>query len=227
MQLNQSDSKLEFRYFMKAVIFDMDGVIIDSEPFWQKAEFEVFSSLGVTLNTEFTNRTKTMTTVEVTKFWYEKFPWESKSLEEVEEMVVSRVMHLVEQDGSEINGIESFIKKLKDNGFKIGLATNSPYKIIPVVLEKAGIAEYFDIIFSAEFVPLGKPDPAIYLMTSKELGIKPENCIVIEDSYSGMMAAKMAGMKVVAFTNGNEDLNLSLADYTMESFLEHELTIFS
>jgi len=212
---------------MKAVIFDMDGVIIDSEPFWQRAEFEVFSSLGVSLNAEHTDITKTMTTAEVTKFWYEKFPWKSKSLDEAEEMVIARVMELIEEVGAEISGIEPFIKKLKSNGFKIGLATNSPYKIIPVVLEKAGIAEYFDSIFSAEFVEFGKPDPAIYLLTSKKLGIDPENCIVIEDSYSGMMAAKKAGMKVVAFTNGNQDVNLSLADYKIESFLEHELTIFS
>lgn len=212
---------------MKAVIFDMDGVIIDSEPFWKNAEFEVFSSLGVVLDKEFTDLTQTMTTIEVTKFWYEKFPWESKSLEEVEDMVISRVMELIEQGRAERNGIELFIKQLKSNGFKIGLATNSPYKIIPVVLEKAGIADYFDSIFSAEFVEFGKPDPAIYLMTSKELGIDPENCIVIEDSYSGMLAAKKAGMKVVAFTNGNQDINISLADYKMESFLETELNIFS
>lgn len=210
---------------MKAVIFDMDGVIIDSEHFWQRAEFEVFSSLGVILDSELTNLTKTMTTTEVTKFWYEKFPWESKSMKEAEEMVVSRVMELIEQVGSEISGIESFIKKLKSNGFKIGLATNSPYKIIPVVLKKAGIAEYFDSIYSAEFVELGKPDPAIYLMTSKKLGIHPENCIVIEDSYSGMLAAKKAGMKVVAFTNGNQNVNISLADYKIESFLKEELEV--
>jgi mannitol-1-/sugar-/sorbitol-6-/2-deoxyglucose-6-phosphatase len=212
---------------MKAVIFDMDGVIIDSEPFWKNAEFEVFSSLGVVLDKEFTDLTQTMTTIEVTKFWYEKFPWESKSLEEVEDMVISRVMELIEQGRAERNGIEFFIKQLKSNGFKIGLATNSPYKIIPVVLEKAGIADYFDSIFSAEFVEFGKPDSAIYLMTSKELGIDPENCIVIEDSYSGMLAAKKAGMKVVAFINGNQDINISLADYKMESFLETELNIFS
>lgn len=212
---------------MKAVIFDMDGVIIDSEPFWKNAEFEVFSSLGVVLDKEFTDLTQMMTTIEVTKFWYEKFPWESKSLEEVEDMVISRVMELIEQGRAERKGIELFIKQLKSNGFKIGLATNSPYKIIPVVLEKAGIADYFDSIFSAEFVEFGKPDPAIYLMTSKELGIDPENCIVIEDSYSGMLAAKKAGMKVVAFTNGNQDINISLADYKMESFLETELNIFS
>lgn len=210
---------------MKAVIFDMDGVIIDSEPFWQRAEFEVFSSLGVIVDSEFTSLTKTMTTVEVTKFWYEKFPWESKSMEQVEEMVVSRVIEMIKESGSEIEGIESFIEKLKSNGFKIGLATNSPYKIIPIVLKKAGISEYFDILFSAEFVEFGKPDPAVYLMTSKKLGINPENCIVIEDSYSGMLAAKKAGMKVAAFTNGNQDVNVSLADYKIESFLHPDSEI--
>lgn len=212
---------------MKAVIFDMDGVIIDSENFWKRAEYEVFSSLGVVVHQEFTSLTKTMTTTEVTKFWYKKSPWKTNTLEEVEEMVVSRVIDLIEESGNEIIGIESFIKKLKSKGFKIGLATNSPYKIIPVVLKKTGISKYFDILFSAEFVESGKPDPMIYIRTSKELGVDPENCIVIEDSYSGMMAAKKAGMKVVAFVNGNQNLDVSLADYQMENFLNVFPEVFS
>lgn len=212
---------------MRAVIFDMDGVVIDSEPLWKRAEFEIFSYMGVKITDELSAITKMMTTSEVTKFWYNKYPWQNKSLEEVEQMVISRVIELIDEAGDNgIKGLNCFLENLKSNNFKIGLATNSPYQIIPAVLKKAGVTQYFDVISSAEFEERGKPDPAVYLTTAKKLNIVPENCIVIEDSYSGMQAAKNAGMTVVAFINGNTDLNLNLADYNMESFGNFDSNIF-
>jgi mannitol-1-/sugar-/sorbitol-6-/2-deoxyglucose-6-phosphatase len=211
---------------MKAVIFDMDGVIIDSEPLWQIAEREVFSSLGVNVDDKFCEITKTMTTTEVTKFWYNKSPWQNWNLQEVEQMVVSRVADLIEKRECEISGVKELVKRLKSKGFKLGLATNSPVVIIPVVLRKVGVSDLFDAISSAESEENGKPDPAIYLRTSEKLNVSPQNCIVIEDSYSGMLAAKRAGMTVVAFTNGHKEVNLSNADYTIESFGNFDLEIF-
>lgn len=202
----------------KAVIFDMDGVIIDTEEIWQQAEKEIFTSFGVQVDEESTKLTKSMTTAEVTQFWFKKFPWQDKSLEEVELMVVSRVIELIQSEKCLIKGVKSFIEKLRSNNYKIGLATNSPYSIIPIVLEKLGIVHLFDTISSAEFEPKGKPDPAIYFTTAKKLKVAPEDCLVIEDSYSGMQAAKKAGMTVVAFTNGDQNINFEIADYSMESF---------
>lgn len=207
----------------KAIIFDMDGVLIDSEKFWKQAENEVFTSLGVKVTDEYSKLTKSMTTSEVTKFWYDKYPWKNKDLNLVEEMVISRVIELIKTEDCQIKGVKPFIEKLKTKKYKIGLATNSPNKIISVVLNKLEIRNLFDSISSAEFEIKGKPDPTIYFNAAKKLGIKPENCIVIEDSYTGMLAAKNARMKVVAFTNGNIECDFEIADYKIESFNDKEI----
>lgn len=202
----------------KAVIFDMDGVIIDSEHLWKQAEFDVFSSLGVVVSEEFTPITQAMTTAEVAVFWFEKYPWKNVSLKEVEERVISRVIELIEGNNCAILGIKGFIERLKAQGLKIGVATNSPYRIIPFALQKVGVYELIDVISSAEFEEKGKPDPAVYLSASQKLAIAPHECIVVEDSHSGMIAAKSAGMTVVAFTNGQIHHSFELADFTLSHF---------
>lgn len=207
----------------KAIIFDMDGVLIDSEVLWKQAEKEVFTSLGVKVTDEYSRLTKSMTTTEVTRFWYDKYPWRNRDLDAVEQMVISRVIELINTENCQIKGVKPFLEKLKARKFKIGLATNSPNEIIPVVLNKLDIIHLFDSISSAEFEIKGKPDPAIYFNAAKKLDIKPEACIVIEDSYSGMLAAKNAGMTVVAFTNGNSECDFEIADYKIENFNDKEI----
>lgn len=202
----------------KAVIFDMDGVIIDSEHLWKQAEFDVFSSLGVIVSEEFTPITQAMTTAEVADFWFEKYPWENVSLKEVEERVISRVIELIETNSCAILGIKGFIERLKAQGLKIGVATNSPYRIIPSALQKVGVYELIDVISSAEFEEKGKPDPAVYLSTAQKLAVAPSECIVVEDSHSGMIAAKSAGMTVVAFTKGQLHKSFELADFAISHF---------
>ncbi|TAJ12576.1 hexitol phosphatase HxpB [Marinilabiliaceae bacterium JC017] len=211
---------------MTAVIFDMDGVLVDSEPLWQKAEKEVFSSLGVEVNSELCKQTKTMTTDEVTRFWFERNPWQGKNFQEVEQMVVSRVIELIEKENCEIQGVNKFIKKLKSSGMKIGLATNSPYRIIGPVLQKTRLSHLFDSVSSAEFEENGKPAPDIYLTASKKLGVAPKSCVVIEDSHSGIEAAKKAGMTTVAFTNNNRNGVINTADYRIDDFETENLMIF-
>ncbi|RIV37509.1 HAD family hydrolase [Flagellimonas lutimaris] len=202
----------------KAVIFDMDGVLVESEAIWKQAEYEVFSSLGAWVTEEHTRQTQTMTTKEVAAFWYQKFPWKETPLSEVEEMVVSRVMELISLKDCATLGISTFIKNLKERNFKIGLATNAPEKIIPVVLKKTGTESLFDSVSSADYEEKGKPHPAIYLNTAKKLKVMPEECAVIEDSETGMEAAKKAGMSVIAYTNGNNSISLQWADYQIEGF---------
>lgn len=209
----------------KAVIFDMDGVIIDSERLWKQAENEVFTSLGVKVTDEYSEITKSMTTSEVTEFWYDKFPWKNKDSKNVEELVISRVINLIETEECFIKGVKPFIEKLKSKHYKIGLATNSPNRIIPTVLKKLDISNLFDAISSAQFEKKGKPDPAIYYTTAKKLNIEPEDCFVIEDSYSGMLSAKKAGMTVFAFTNGNKQIDYKIADYKINSFEDEQIEL--
>ncbi len=203
---------------LKAVIFDMDGVLIDSEKFWKQAESEVFGSLGVRVSAEFTALTQQMTTKEVTAFWYEKFPWNEADHQAVEDQVIDRVIELINTGHSEITGVKVFIDSLKQSGIKIGLATNSPARIIPVVLNKLGIDHYFDTVTSADEVGAGKPDPAVYLLAAEKLGVAHPACLAIEDSSSGMAAARSAGMKVAAYAPGNTGICAHEADMIIHEF---------
>ncbi len=209
----------------KAVIFDMDGVIVDTEKYWKQAEYEVFTSLGVKVTDNYSEMTKSMTTSEVTKFWYAKYPWKNADLSVVEQMVISRVIEFIETESCQIKGVKPFIERLKTKKYKVGLATNSPKRIIPVVLKKLDILHLFDSILSAESEKRGKPDPAIYYESARRLDSKPEDCIVIEDSYTGMLAAKNAGMTVVAFTNGNRKNDFEIADYKIDSFENDDIEL--
>lgn len=202
----------------QAVIFDMDGVVINSEHFWLQAEIEIFSALGVILSEEDRQQTRTMTTAEVTNFWFTKYPWKNVSLFETEQMVIDRVIELIQTQNCFIENIRPFIQHLKAKNYKIGLATNSPESFISISLDRVGISDLFDAITSAEHEKKGKPDPAVYLTTAKKLNVSPDRCIVIEDSYHGMQAGKRAGMTVVAFTNGNENLSFDIADHVIHHY---------
>lgn len=217
-----------------AVIFDMDGVIIDSEPLWKKAEKEVFSSVGVDVREELTTITASMTTGQVTEYWYKHMSWEGKTMKEVENEVIDLVGKLITSEGQAIEGITELLGFFSKRGFRIGLATNSPSRLIPVVLDKVGIRKYFDAVSSAEFEKEGKPDPAVYLSTSEKLNVLPGKCLVFEDSVSGVRAAKQANMKVVAICSpsnwesdgfGLADLRLKGLPHFQTSHLKHLLNV--
>lgn len=220
--IQKTENKIE------AIIFDMDGVIIDSEQIWKRAEREVFSSVGVKLSEELCKITETLTTTEVTEFWFNRYPWEDKTLKEVENGVIERVTSLIEKEGTAIGGIGEFIKSLKCKGYKIGLATNSPSVLIPVVLNKLKLHNYFDATSSAEHELEGKPSPYVYLTVAKKLNVKPENCVAIEDSSSGLLAAKKAGMKTVLIHKDQENnVENKIASYRISHYDQFDFSILS
>lgn len=211
---------------LKAVIFDMDGVLVDSEGFWAKAELEVFSSYGVQITDDLAAQTKYMTTKKVTEFWYGRFPWENFDASVLERQVVSRVIELIQSEDCTMSGIQEFIKDLKGKEYKIGLATNAPLRVADAVLEKLQVRDYFDTVHSSEFEKQGKPHPAVYLSSAQQLGISPEHCIAIEDSHSGLKAAKAAGMKTIVYTNNDESIDFEHADFKILNFESVQLPIF-
>lgn len=213
---------------IRAVIFDMDGVIIDSCNLWKRAEHEVFSSVGVKLTDELCKITETMTTEEVTRFWFDRCPWKGKSLADIEKAVIKRVACLVEEEGEAIDGIRELINGLKLKGYKIGLATNSPSELIPIVLEKLRLKYYFDAVSSAEHEPEGKPDPSVYNSVIKKLGVNPGDCIAVEDSLSGLMAAKKAGMKTIALAKDSSDYqDNEIIDYKITCYKEFDFFLLN
>jgi len=182
----------------RAVIFDMDGLLIDSEPFWAEAERQVFSSLGVELSDALCERTACMTTREVTEFWYARFPWKHRSLKDVENDVIDRVEALIRDHGRPMPGARQIVEYLHRKEWRVGLSTNSPHRLIAAVLQKLDIARYFHGITSSEHVERGKPDPAVYLSTLRKLDVEAQDCVAFEDSASGVMAAMAAGIRTIA-----------------------------
>jgi sugar-phosphatase len=213
---------------MQAVIFDMDGTLIDSEPMWKEAEKKVFSSVGVNVSEELSINTASMTTTEVTHFWYNHYPWSGKSLKQVENEVIDGVEILISEKGKPMVGVKEILDFFYNREIKIGLSTNAPYRLISVVLNKLGISDYFDAISSSEQELKGKPDPAVYLSTIKKLKVSPSRCIAFEDSLSGIVAAKKANMKIVAippsleFTSKKFDIS-DLRLKALSDFKDHHL----
>jgi sugar-phosphatase len=203
---------------MKTVIFDMDGVLIDSEPLWKIAEVEGFGKVGLDLTFTDCEETVGLRIDEVVKLWYKKRPWQNKTVTAVTSDIISILIREIKQKGTALPGVEECLKKFKAKGFKIGLATSSSNAIIDAVMDRLQIRNH-----SAEDEVNGKPHPAVFLTCAEKLGVSPLDCWVIEDSFNGIIAAKAARMKVIAVPEKSHqvDPRLVIADLhldTLENF---------
>jgi sugar-phosphatase len=208
-----------------AVIFDMDGVLIDSEPLWKIAMEDVFHSLGSTLTKSDFQKTVGLRIDEVVHFWNIQENWGVEDEQEVEEAIIVKMIELISQNAAPLAGVIETLEYLKSISIKIGLGTSSSNRLIQVVLNELNIHSYFDVTHSAENEDFGKPHPAVYLHVAKELGVKPHKCLVIEDSFNGVLAGLAAKMKVVCIPEKTHHPNpkLSVADFhfeTMVGFLQ-------
>ncbi|MDH3603218.1 MAG: hexitol phosphatase HxpB, partial [Candidatus Tectomicrobia bacterium] len=186
---------------MKAVIFDMDGLLIDSEPLWHEVEKEVFGALGIALTDAMCEETTGLRTDEVVAYWYEKQPWQGgsvKSLEDVAHEILIRMQELIHAHGVALQGVYDVLQLLQHRQLTLGIASSSPPALIDAVVDKLRIRHYFQVLCSAIDEEFGKPHPAVYLTAAKRLGLSSRDCLVFEDSINGIRAAKAAGMVTVA-----------------------------
>lgn len=204
---------------LHAVIFDMDGLLIDSEPLWVRAEIEIFGGVGVALGEEDCAKTKGLRTDDVIAYWFSRRPWTSASPAEVEARLVARVASLVRAEGLALAGVADAIAVARSEGRRLALASSSPRIIIEAALERLGLASTFDVVQSAESLPLGKPHPEIFLHTAKRLGVSAVDCLVLEDSLTGVLAAKAARMTCIAvpFDHPTHDPRFVIADAVVPS----------
>ena len=202
-----------------AIIFDMDGVLINSEPFWLAAEIEVFGKLGIDFMAVGGPKTVGLRIDEVVDYWYSQCPWEGKTKAEVVDEIVSTIARRISTEGVALEGVRETLAYFQQQGMKIGLASSSYQILIEATLKKLEIASYFDAVHSAELLAFGKPHPEIYLATADSINVSPSKCLVIEDSLNGVIAAKAAKMTVVAIPDGTHEVSekLILADYRFES----------
>lgn len=203
----------------KAFIFDMDGLLIDSEPLWQQAANEIFGDFGISFNQSMATETRGLRTDEVVKYWADKFPKIDQNQTEIAERILRRMEELIMSCGQAMPGAIEVIQLCQNLNLPLALATSSPMTLVTCVLEKLALTNIFDVISSAEKEAFGKPHPAVYLTTSKHLGTEPTNCIAFEDSLNGVISAKAAKMKCIAVPSPEhrQEKRFVLADITLNS----------
>lgn len=177
----------------------MDGVLIDSEPLWQEAEIEVFSSVGVPMTRAMAEQSTGLRMDLVAAHWFSAFPWTSESPSSVAERVKRRVAELIAQRGQPIPGAVALVRALRAAGVRLALCSSSARFLIDEVVRALAIADCFEVLLTAEDCVSGKPDPEPYLATAAALGLMPRQCVVIEDSINGMRSASAAGAWVVGY----------------------------
>lgn len=201
----------------------MDGLLIDSEILWHKAEVEIFGALGVPITNDEDRSTKGMFVAEVVDYWFTRFPWNGPSKEHVVNDLLSRVGDLVETQGRLLPGAVRALDLAGQRG-PIALASSTPMALINRCLDHFNLASRFAKVCSAEFEPYGKPHPGVFLSAASALAVDPRQCLVFEDSSAGVLAAKAARMAVVAVPV-HQDRQLpafSLADLVLASLEDLE-----
>ncbi|MBN1396435.1 MAG: hexitol phosphatase HxpB [Bacteroidetes bacterium] len=212
---------------IKVVIFDMDGVLLDSEPFWQEAEIEVFASVGIKLTREQCIETTGLPVKDVVSYRYQQNPWENKSQEQISDEIFSSVEQKVLQRAVLLDGVMDVLEMLDKLRIPKALASSSSMQLINTVLKKFSMEKTFDVVHSAEYEEYGKPHPAVFITTAGRMSVSPRNCLVIEDSFNGLIAAKAASMKtlVVPMAEQWNQKRFDIADCklrTLKDFTEQQ-----
>jgi len=213
---------------VKAVIFDFDGIIIDSEPLWVEAEIAVFNSVGVNLSPIMCRQTTGLNIHDTIQYWYNVHHWTGKTVFNVYKEIMEVMQTFILERADLKDGFLDVLQLLVDKKLPIAVASSSPLKLITTALKKFHLMDFFKIISSAENEELGKPHPALYLGAARKLGIDPVYCLAFEDSYNGGISAKAARMKLVMVPDMHDfsstrfdfaDLKIStLKDFTEKNF---------
>jgi len=204
---------------LNTAIFDMDGLLIDSEPLWNEAATQVFRRYNINLTPLQYATTTGLRTKEFIHVWFSYFKIPIMDICVIEKEIIDKVIELVLQKGKPMPGLAHIFNFFIDRNFKLGLASSSPLNLIDVVVEQLQIRDHLHAITSAAQLQYGKPHPEVYLNCALELGSDPRECICFEDSFPGMIAVKAAAMKciVVPDPGRNKDPRWSTADLKISS----------
>jgi beta-phosphoglucomutase len=211
-----------------AVILDMDGVIIDSNPFHRMAWKDFLERHGVEVNEHMfknvifgtTGDQAIRTLLQPPDLTTEQLSLYTEDIDTTYRSIVSGNEQIFPVDG-----LYNFLDFIKEIGFKIALATSAPPENISLILERLGITEYFDVIIDKTHVTHGKPDPEVYLKAVETLKTDSEYCLVFEDSLSGVRSAIQAGIRVIGVTTSHtaEELSLAGTFYNIDDFNDPSL----
>ena len=202
-----------------AVIWDMDGVIANTAPFHLRAWQEIFGKRGV----KFTERDFRHSFGRRNDTIIRNTLGEQIAQDEIEAIAREKeatFRRIIGQKIKPIPGAVALLQSLKQNGVKMAIASSTPIENIRLITGSLGIANCFQAIVTGHDVTEGKPSPQVFLMAAQKLGVKPENCVVIEDAVAGVTAAKRAGMHCVAVTSTHSRQSLKGADLIVKTLEE-------
>lgn len=204
-----------------SAIFDMDGLLIDSEPLWLRSELEIFSQLGLNVHDDLPE-TLGLRIDQVVRLWYLRQPWRGPSQQDVCQRIIDRVLALVRETRPLLPGVVSALQQCRAQSLRIGLASASPLSMLREVITMFQLNDYFDQLTSAEHLPYSKPHPEVYLRAAQALGSDPLDCVTLEDSFNGMIASKAARMRsiVVPAAVSFDDPRWALADVKLASLTQ-------
>lgn len=208
---------------MQAVIFDLDGTLIDSMWMWKQIDIDYLARHGHPLPEDLQDCIEGMSFSETAVYFKERFGLKD-SLDIIKDDWNRMAYDIYVNEVPLKQGVLEFLQYLKKQGIRTGIATSNSKELLMAVLESLGIAEYFDELHTSCEVEKGKPAPDIYLLVAEKLGVKPENCLVFEDIMQGILAGKAAGMKVCAvkdeFSTKQEVDKRATADWFIDGFEE-------
>jgi len=213
----------------EAIIFDLDGLLIDSEPFWYEGEKIFFERVGLSLSDADCLLTAGMRIDRVSRFWYARQPWPTPpTVDEVAMQINDFVIQSIRERSELLPGAAAAIQLAAAEGCKIGMASSSHFNLIEAALETFNLRRYFQTVASSETSGYSKPHPAVYLEAAQALDVAPSACLAIEDSINGLIAAKAAGMRclVVPGHGLREDPRFVLADYRLDSLENLNTTLW-
>lgn len=188
-----------------SVIFDMDGVLVDSEPLWWQAGVDALSSVGIVLDNARCHETRGMRTDEALDYWYRKFPWSGRTIDDLVGDVNTRMMQVIRDHAEPLPGVIDLVEFLARRGILMGVCSSAPSCVIDATLRALRLADSIRCVVSAHDEPMGKPHPGAYLRCAAQIHASPQHCIAVEDSIYGAIAARAAQMKVVIVQNGLDD----------------------
>ena len=210
-------------------IFDMDGLLLDTEPLWGKSMLKVAEHYQIPISPAHFKYTTGLRITEVTEYWLKEFPWPGNQTSvDVADEILDDIIELSKKEARVMDGVIETLDFLKSQKIKIGLATSSPMRMINELIPYFHLTDYFDVLVSADQAIAGKPHPDVYLQCAKALQTESWNCVAFEDSINGMIAAKSARMKVVVVPEAPKynDVRFGLADVKLHSMKEFNETVW-
>lgn len=209
---------------VEAIIFDIDGTLVDSMKVWTDIDDRFLEKYGLTEPENFHEGMEGKSYSETAQYFLNLFPTLTQTREELEQEWYDMAYEIYTSEIFLKPGAFEFIKEMHQKGIKLGIATSNHRKLAEGCLAFNHVMEYFSSIWTSCEAKAGKPNPAVYLKAAESLGVAPEKCLVFEDVPMGILAGKNAGMKVCAvddwFSKSQEAKKRELADYYIYDYTD-------